>query len=282
MSESASNAEPKKGLGSTALRFATALPLIPLVLWLLFWAPPVAFQIFGLLWIAVVAQELMAMAIPESRACQVLGIANTVGLTALFFYGAGNARNFIAAFFAIVVGALFVSLSTPQPVARAAPRIGWLLGGPIYVAGTLGTVALLHAHDHGGAWVLLAMFAAFFSDTGAYFAGRAFGKHKLYPLVSPKKTVEGAIGGLFAAAFGAGLVQYFLLPHVPLWHAALLGVVAAALGQGGDLLESLIKRSCGVKDSGKIMPGHGGLLDRSDALMFTSATVWMYVEFLAG
>ncbi len=125
------------------------------------------------------------------------------------------------------------------------------------------------------------MFVAFLSDTGAYFAGRFFGKHKLSPKLSPKKTIEGSIGGLIAATAGAIVLQQTLLDHVPLLHIAILAPIAAAFGQAGDLLESLLKRSCGVKDSGKIMPGHGGLLDRSDALLFTSTAVFAYVTWLA-
>ena len=149
------------------------------------------------------------------------------------------------------------------------------------MAGTLACLAQLHAHTDGGAWVLLSMFLAFLSDTGAYFAGRAFGKHKLSPALSPKKTIEGSVGGLVAAALGAVALQQTLLAgRFPLIDAVLLAFVGAALGQAGDLLESMIKRSCGVKDSGNIMPGHGGLLDRSDALMFTGAATWLYVTWL--
>ena len=100
-------------------------------------------------------------------------------------------------------------------------------------------------------------------------------------MASPKKTVEGSIGGLAAGVLGAVALQQTLLAGVlPLVDAVLLALVGTALGQAGDLLESLIKRSCDVKDSGNIMPGHGGLLDRSDALMFTSATVWAYLTFV--
>ncbi len=265
-------------MGSTALRLASALPLIPLVLWLMFAAPKWAFQLFGFVWVAIVASELMKMTIPESAKSRAWGILATLGLTAVMFY-APEGPILIVAMFGLVIGALVFGLLSPKPVPDASRRLGWLLGGPIYIGGTLGTVGLLHDRAHGGAWVLLAMFAAFLSDTGAYFAGRAFGKHKLYPLVSPKKTIEGSIGGLITAAGGAVAVQQIWLAEMPTWHAAVLGVVAAALGQGGDLLESLIKRSCGVKDSGNIMPGHGGLLDRSDALMFTAAATWVYVTF---
>src|SRR6202044_2759789 len=117
---------------------------------------------------------------------------------------------------------------------------------------------------------------AWFADTGAYFAGRFLGKHKLYEAVSPKKTVEGAIGGLIASVVWALLGSFFFLRGMlPVAHAIPLALAAGAFGQAGDLAESLLKRSTGVKDSGAIVPGHGGILDRVDALLLTSAIVYL-------
>jgi phosphatidate cytidylyltransferase len=124
------------------------------------------------------------------------------------------------------------------------------------------------------------MFLSWLADTGGYFAGRAFGKRKLYEKVSPKKTVEGAIGGLLGATAGAVFTSLVLLPELPVAHAVALGLVGGALGQMGDLTESLVKRATGVKDSGSIVPGHGGILDRIDALFFTSAITWLYATYL--
>ncbi|MCB9616984.1 MAG: phosphatidate cytidylyltransferase [Sandaracinus sp.] len=270
----------KKGLGSTALRLLSALPLIPSVLWLMFGAPKWAFEIFGLVWIGICGNELMNMTIPESRLARVWGTLATVGLAAATLH-APNAPALAGGLLVLALGGLFVALAAPDPIADASRRLGWVLGGPIYVGATLGGLAAMHQDTHGGAWVLLSMFLAFLSDTGAYFAGRAFGRTKLYPKLSPKKTVEGSIGGLVAGVLGALALQQTLLAGVlPMLDAVLVALVGTALGQAGDLLESLIKRSCGVKDSGNIMPGHGGLLDRSDALMFTSATVWAYLTWI--
>lgn len=275
-----SGEESKKKLGGTAMRFASALPLIPLVLWLLFWAPKLGFQLFGLLWIGICADELMRMTVRGARLARAWGVLASLAVAAMIlFQPTPMALSLVAA--GLSVGALLVGLIEPEPIEQAATRLGWMLATPLYVAGTLGTLARLHAHDDGGAWVLMAMFAAFMSDTGAYFAGRAFGKHKLYPSLSPKKTVEGAVGGLLTVAASAFVLHRLLLVgRAPLLDVVAVSVVAAALGQAGDLFESLLKRSTGVKDSGTIMPGHGGLLDRSDALMFTGLTFWAYVTFL--
>ena len=150
--------------------------------------------------------------------------------------------------------------------------------GPLWIGGGMATLALLRrdAGESGPGFVILALTLSWFSDTGAYFAGRFLGKHKLYEAVSPKKTVEGAFGGLAAAILGAVVGHYFYLRSVPLDHAIILAIVAGALGQAGDLGESMLKRSFGVKDSGGIVPGHGGILDRVDALIVTAAFSYVY------
>lgn len=271
--------KPKKKLGSTALRFASALPLIPLVVWLLFWAPKYGFQIWGLAWIIICVDELMRMAVPGSWSARIWGALATTGVYGAFLF-LEHPAALPGVLVALAIGGLVVSLISPDPIERGAQRAGWLMAGPVYIAGTLGCLILLHGREDGGAWVLLSMFAAFLSDTGAYFTGRALGKTKLSRL-SPKKTVEGSVGGVISGMIGAAVLQHFLLKDtLPMVDAVVLGGVAAALGQAGDLLESLLKRATGVKDSGNIMPGHGGLLDRSDALMFTGATVWLYVTFV--
>ncbi len=279
MSEETAEPAPKKKLGSTALRFASALPLIPLVIWLLLWAPKIGFQIFGAIWIAICADELMRMAVPDSWSARIYGVVATLGVFAMFLF-VQHPAALPGTFVVLAIGGLVAGLLSPRPIEQGAQRVGWLMGGPVYIGGSLSCLALTHQYDHGGAWVLLAMFSAFLSDTGAYFAGRAFGKHKLSEL-SPKKTIEGSIGGLVAAMAGAAVLQQTMLSDtLPLLDGIILGGVAAALGQAGDLLESLLKRATGVKDSGNIMPGHGGLLDRSDALMFTGAAVYLYVTFI--
>ncbi|MEO0325966.1 MAG: phosphatidate cytidylyltransferase [Myxococcota bacterium] len=282
--EPTAEAPAKRGLGSTALRLLTAAPLVPLVIWMLFSAPPLVFQLFGVVWIAICASELMAMTLPESRGARIWGLVATLGLAAVNMFGETlqlDARLLPSVLLLVVNGALVAGLGASDHVEGAAHRIAWLLGGPLYVGATLSTLAMLHGEAHGGAWVLFSMFLAFLSDTGAYFAGKTFGRRKLAPTISPKKTVEGSLGGLATATLGALVLGATLLDGVvPLWQLALLAPMAAALGQAGDLLESLIKRSCNVKDSGNVLPGHGGLLDRSDALMFTGPTTWLFVIWL--
>jgi phosphatidate cytidylyltransferase len=129
---------------------------------------------------------------------------------------------------------------------------------------------------------VLALLCGFISDTAGYFAGRRWGRRKLYEVVSPKKTVEGALAGL-AGGLASGLVAHaWFLQELSLARAVALSLVATAAGQIGDLCESLIKRATGQKDSGELLPGHGGILDRSDAMLFASATVYTYLVLFGG
>ena len=151
-----------------------------------------------------------------------------------------------------------------------------LVAGLVYVPVLMSFLPRLRALDGGLTWLFLALAITWAGDTGAYFSGRAFGKTPLFPRVSPKKTWEGAIGGaLLAAAFSAGLCLAFL-PRVSLVHALVFGVLVDVFGILGDLVESMLKRAFGIKDSGWIMPGHGGILDRIDSLLFTAPVLWIY------
>jgi phosphatidate cytidylyltransferase len=130
----------------------------------------------------------------------------------------------------------------------------------------------------GGHMIVFVLVAVWFGDTGAYFAGRFLGKTKLYEAVSPKKTWAGAFGGLGGSLLGAILMKVFFLKELSWVDVVLLALPGAALAQMGDLAESLIKRSTGVKDSGAILPGHGGILDRIDAVLYFAPWVYLYMQ----
>ena len=150
--------------------------------------------------------------------------------------------------------------------------------GPIYVGFLLAHGLMLRdledGADFGRNWLLLSLSVTFATDTGAFFTGQAIGRHPMSPSISPNKTWEGAIGG-FTLAVGIALVLGILLQlSVPLWQAALMGAAIGVLAQFGDLAESRLKRAAGVKDTGNILPGHGGILDRLDSIVFTLPMVY--------
>jgi len=151
--------------------------------------------------------------------------------------------------------------------------------GVFYVGGLLAALPLLHA-QMGSGWVALAIAVTFGNDTGAYFIGRVYGRHKLAPVISPGKTIEGAVGGLAASLGIVFAARGLFMPALSLRDCAMIGVPAAIVGPSGDLVESLLKRAAGAKDSGRLLPGHGGILDRIDALLFVGAYVFLYATQL--
>lgn len=161
-------------------------------------------------------------------------------------------------------------------LATAAARTGLMVFGLIYVALFLTPLALLKRTPDGAQWMFLVLTVTWLSDTGAYFTGRAFGRRKLYRAISPGKSVEGALGGLAASVLSGVVAKLWYLPALGWVDVIVIGLVGGALGQAGDLVESMIKRGHEVKDSGWILPGHGGLLDRIDALLFTAPFIYLY------
>jgi phosphatidate cytidylyltransferase len=152
------------------------------------------------------------------------------------------------------------------------------VGASIFLAvylGGFGSFATLLVHPEDGfGRILVFLIAVVCSDTGGYAVGVLFGKHPMAPTISPKKSWEGFAGSLVVATAGAAIAMPLLL-DAPWWQGAVLGVVVSLVAVGGDLAESLIKRDLGVKDMGSILPGHGGLLDRFDGLLFALPAVWL-------
>jgi len=165
----------------------------------------------------------------------------------------------------------------------------WTIAGALYVGWMLSYWLNLRGLEYGREWVYLAMLTTFANDTGAFFIGRARGRHKLAPTISPAKTWEGAIGGLASAILASIVIAVVLnLVSVELgtpfvfryWQIIVLGFLVALFAQVGDLVESLLKRKMGVKESGNLLPGHGGVLDRFDSLIFVGAVIYYYVVWV--
>jgi len=262
------------------VRILTALVAVPLILLLLFKGPPWGFFLLVFPASLIAAWELFNMTHQGDRPSQWFGVLVTAVASAGLFFG--DARIRLTIFIVLpMIGPLF-TLVRLGDMRTAAGRVTALGFGTMFTGVPLTLLALMRRDiPNGAGYVLLALLFAWLSDTGGYFAGRFLGKRKLYEAVSPKKTIEGAIGGLLGAVVGSVVASLTFLPSLPMAAGIGLAVVAAALGQAGDLGESILKRSTGVKDSGAIVPGHGGILDRVDALMLTSAVVYLYAIWFA-
>lgn len=192
---------------------------------------------------------------------------------------------------ALSVMAIAIDRTLRSPVEGITADLGVALAGVLYL-GVLGSFlprlltipdglnAITNSVSLGSASFLMLLLMTWCTDTAAYFSGVLFGKHPLMPAVSPKKTVEGLAGGVAGAAFGGWIASVTFAPFLGPWHGLGLGAALAVIGQLGDLVESSLKRDAGVKDASKILPGHGGILDRLDSLLFTAPCAYAFLHLV--
>ena len=262
-----------------AIRLLTAAVVVPPLLGLLFKGPAWGFFALVLVATAVAASELFRMTHPDDLLARGIGIATALGACAVTYLCSNDPRALLGMVAVVTLVGLLTPLWRLGDMQTAALRMLAGVAGPFYIGSLLACLALLRREGgvDGGKLVFMSLTFSWLADTGGYFFGRFLGKSKLYEAISPKKTRAGFVGALVGATAGAVLASLWYLPALGLVPAVLLGLFAGAAGQMGDLVESLLKRSTGIKDSGGIVPGHGGMLDRIDALLFVSAWVYVYV-----
>ncbi|HEU4582780.1 MAG TPA: phosphatidate cytidylyltransferase [Polyangiaceae bacterium] len=261
-------------------RLLSAGLLAPLLLLLLFRGSPDAWYWLVLAATALATLELAAMTHPGDRVAQAACTLTSVGVSWVVYHHDQNPRALLGLLLVLPVLGLLLALWRLTDLPSAALRAMSGVATPLYIGGLLGSLALLRrdAGELGPFYVLLVLKLSWLPDTGGFFAGRYLGKNSkpLAPRVSPKKTQIGFVGSLVGATIGVLIAKFWYLREVPLLELLLLGLVAGTLGQLGDLAESMIKRSAGIKDSGHLIPGHGGLLDRIDALLIVSPVLYLY------
>lgn len=262
-------------------RLATAAVAIPLLLLVIL--APVSWPLATLVFAAGVVglTEIAVICFASRRSEQVL----TVALGSLVLLGAmpGPGVWLAAALSTAVAAGLTWVLAARGDFEAGLRDLGLAVLGALYVALLLPHFVWLHRIPEQGAyWVIFVLAIGMVGDTAGYFVGRAWGRHQLAPRVSPKKSVEGAVA-IFLASVATGYVCHLvLLRSVPVEHVLVLAAAMGIVGQIGDLCESLFKRAFGVKDSGWIIPGHGGVLDRIDSLLFPAIVVYYYVILVLG
>ncbi len=253
-------------------RIASGLTLLAIVLAVVIGLSPWGTIVMALVVVALASDEFaqLAKAGTDTREA---GLSAVVTALAIATNGLVQVVLFAVL---VVVAARAVGRGRPdQDVIRQA---GVALGAPVYIGVPAGLVCALRTEF--GPWALLAgLLTVMASDTAQLFGGRAWGRHLLAPVVSPKKTVEGAVAGVAAAALVLPGLGHWWLPQLGWPVLAGVGAVMGLLGIAGDLFESLLKRSAGVKDSSALIPGHGGMLDRVDAILF--AVPFLYVVLRA-
>ncbi|MCG3172230.1 MAG: Phosphatidate cytidylyltransferase [Myxococcota bacterium] len=269
-------------------RIVSALAILPIAIWLL-WQGGWYFGGLAVLVTMLVSFEFFRIVFQDGDAAfwRGVGMAATALASAAFYLMRDGEPAQMLVLFLLFAGVSLTVLMRPQPIARAPEKLGLLFYGAFYTSFMLSRLHQMRQLEFNGenigfGLVMFAFAASWGTDTGAYFTGKAIGKHKLYPEVSPNKTWEGAFGGLAFATLCSLGFWYFFMPSLPVIHLLVMAVLASAIGQAGDLIESLFKRACSVKDSGGIMPGHGGMLDRIDALLYCGPLIFYYVTYAAG
>jgi phosphatidate cytidylyltransferase len=264
-----------------AIRLLTAAVVVPPLLGLLFKGPAWGFFVLVLVAAGVAASELFRMTHPDDAVARGIGVVSTLGACAVTYLHSTDPRGLLTMIVVVTLVGLLTPLWRLGDMQTAALRTLAGVAGPFYIGSLLATLALLRrdGQDDGGKLVFMSLTFSWLADTGGYFFGRFLGKTKLYEAVSPKKTRAGFVGALVGAGVGAAIASLWYLPALPLSHALPLGLFAGAMGQLGDLVESLLKRSTGIKDSGGIVPGHGGMLDRIDALIVVSPIVYLFASY---
>lgn len=207
------------------------------------------------------------------------GIVAGLALLGVFHFGCGGTAV-IPLLTAVFLLLCTFRLFSPRDTKGALEEIAVTLAGIIYVSWLLGHQILLRGMEGGAHLIFLLYLTTWAGDTGAYYAGRMAGRTKLYEKISPKKTWEGAVGGLIASIGAAILIKYWFMPGLSVGQCVVIGCLLGVSGQIGDLVESLMKRSLSVKDSGSIIPGHGGILDRVDSLLFSGPVLYYYLKYL--
>lgn len=251
-------------------RVLTALLLIPFFVWVALWAPYAVF--------AAVLAAVGLIAFHEfDRMAAAQGIA-PVGWVGMI---AGLALLFAPEPFVVVVLvslAFMIAALRSRDLTGALPSAAASLLGVIYIFGAWRCAIGLRAiNPH---WLMIALLVSWAGDTAALYAGRAFGRHKLAPRISPAKTWEGFSGSVVGGTLAGGIYAHFLIPPAALWGVLAVCAGANIAGQVGDLCESAFKRGAGVKDSGTTLPGHGGWLDRIDSSLFSVPVVYAVLAYL--
>lgn len=226
---------------------------------------------------AIGIAEFYRMALPERKL--ELWLAPLAGAALIFAPFAGDEKLIIAGIALLFVGFSLLFLSRIHTIQNAAHEVALALLAFLYIPFLLMHLILLRETTFGVQWLFVIMLIVMTNDAAAYYIGSAYGKHRLYPLVSPKKSVEGAVGGLFGSLVGALLSKLIYFPQLTFVDVVITSLIIGAVGQAGDLFESMLKRSFGVKDSGSIIPGHGGVLDRLDSILFAAPVTYYYVLF---
>ncbi len=260
-------------------RLLTALVAVPLIIFIILFFKTVGVLFIISLVVVVSLYEYFSFLYHDKINIQIIAhILLGLMFPLAFFFGFPDLVLPVIAFVFILVMAF--SLFQVTDPKKKAENLFIRVFGIFYVAFLLSFLIPISELDLGVKWVILAIAVNFMTDAGGYFAGRLFGRHKLHPVVSPKKTVEGSVGGVLICIISILLCKYIFFNELGYLDVLAVGFGGSVLAILGDLVESLIKRGFAVKDAGGLLPGHGGFLDRIDSFVFTLPYIYYYAAVI--
>ena len=251
-------------------RIASALVILPPLVLFLWYAPPGLFLILLLVLIGLSLHEYLQVLQPIQRCTRVTFLA---ALTLAIAAYLGGWRWLSMALWLSLVALTLSVMLTPARESHVFPTLVYSIFGVLFLGWTLSHLILLRLLPAGQSYILFLCAVVWVGDSAAMYVGKSLGRHKMAPAISPGKTWEGAVGGAVGGVLTAIWSAGFLLPHVGPWQCIILGFCISVAAQISDLGESMLKRYAGVKDSGGLIPGHGGILDRIDSLVFAAPTL---------
>lgn len=260
-------------------RWLTAVIIVPLLIGIISYGPGILFAILVIFFIVGGMVEYNHMIFDKAQILEKSeGLIAAILLPLAAFLGNSHFILAMITFFVLTVFLIFPVTVKKQTF--DVTSVMKVVFGFIYIPLMMSYFILIRKMADGVTWIYFILVLAFAGDTVAFYIGRKFGKTKLLPLISPGKSVEGTIGLIAGSTLACVLFQYFFLKEINIIHAIILGLVGSVIGQLGDLCESALKRASGLKDSGAILPGHGGILDRLDCLLFITPFVYYYNLFV--
>jgi len=260
-------------------RIYTILVLAPLVYGVIRYLPPLAFSGAVVLAGGLALFEFYRMCFGGRSHSLLIGIGLT-GFAALILV-THRPDILVPILLATLIGIISVPLLSRVSLEQSLRDSAVTLFGVLYLGLTLSTLSMTRLLPQGEWLIFFLLLVTWASDTGAYYVGTLYGRHRLAPTISPKKTVEGLVGGFFGAIIVAYAARWWFLPELSSLDCLILATLLTITGLWGDLTESAMKRSVGMKDSGGILPGHGGMLDRLDSLLFTAPVFYYYVTMVS-
>ncbi len=269
-------------LSSHAKRWVTGLTALPFLVFWLGWGSPLMFALLIALVCLLSLREYFQMTLGRN-AGGISPLAIFGYITGLSILWAAYADS--AAFIPVIITIDFLLcgvflLPRYKTDAAIVDAVARQIQGMVYVPVLISGLIRIRNTDQGVLWIFFLLAIVFAGDIGAYYAGSYLGRHKLCPSVSPNKTIEGSIGGLCANMLIGAVIKAMYLPLLPWAACMVMFLLIGAAGQTGDLYESVLKRSAHIKDSGTILPGHGGMLDRIDALLFASPVAFIFKAYI--